>query len=125
MTTAPSARLVESPDPGIGSAEVHADAEPAAARSKRQRGPQPGETPANSRRMGSFLYDQERGGFPMQWKDASEFETWCREEELAHSIQFISHRVTPGNWLYLEKRVYVCSRQLSGGKSAYHKKHPD
>jgi len=59
----------------------------------------------------------------MQWEDLSAFHAWRREEELAHSIELIASSSVSGGRLWLQKRVYVCARQLSGGASKYKKKY--
>jgi hypothetical protein len=82
------------------------------------------EDPATSRHPGSFNYDRENG-FPLEWSNLAEFHAWRREEELAYTIELIGSTVTPGNALWLKKRLFVCSRQLSGGRSKYPKKFPD
>jgi hypothetical protein len=61
----------------------------------------------------------------MEWAGPAEFEAWRREEELAYSIELIASKTVHGGGLWTLKRVYVCSRQLSGGRSKYQKKHPD
>ena len=61
----------------------------------------------------------------MEWGSLTEFDVWRQEEELAYSIELIGSTVKRGNKLWLEKRLYVCSRQLSGGRSRYQIKHPE
>jgi len=82
------------------------------------------ETPATSTRRGSFNYDQERGKYPMEWSDLTAFNTWCQEEELRYSIELILSVVKCGGPLWTERRVYVCSHQMSGGQKKYKKKNP-
>ncbi|KAI0244922.1 hypothetical protein BJV78DRAFT_1290317 [Lactifluus subvellereus] len=81
------------------------------------------ETPATLRKKGSFYSDRKRGKYPHEWGSLAKFDVWHREE-LAYSIELIGSTVKPGNTLWLEKRLYVCSRQPSGGQSKYQKKHP-
>ena len=78
--------------------------------------------PATSRKVGSFIYDQEHCIYPLQWEDMSSFHAWRREEELAHSIELIASSTVSGGPLWLQKRIYVCARQLSGGPNKYNKK---
>jgi hypothetical protein len=87
--------------------------------------PEAAETPANSTKKGSFHYDRVRGGYPMEWAGPAEFEAWRREEELAYSIELIASSTLHSENLWTLKRVYVCSCQLSGGRSKYEKKFPD
>src|SRR5882757_639721 len=48
------------------------------------------ETPANSTRRGSFNYDREKRSYPMEWPSLAAFDAWRRNEELAHSVEFIA-----------------------------------
>ena len=86
--------------------------------------PETAETPATSTRRGSFNYDRERGEYPMEWSDLAAFNAWRREEELRYSIELILSVVKRGGPLWTERRVYVCSRQMSGGQKKYEKKNP-
>jgi hypothetical protein len=83
------------------------------------------EDPATSTRLGSFNYDRESGDYPHEWANMDEFDAWRRAEELAYSIELIGSTVAHGKTLWTQRRYYVCSRQLSGGKSKYEKKNPD
>jgi hypothetical protein len=87
--------------------------------------PETAETPATSTRRGSFNYDRERGNFLLEWSDLAAFNAWRREEELRYSIELIPSRVRSGGTLWTQNRLYVCSRQLSGGRKEYEKKKPD
>ena len=87
--------------------------------------PETAETPATSTRRGSFNYDREHGNFPLEWSDLAAFNAWRREEELRYSIELIASRVRSGGTLWTQNRLYVCSRQLSGGQKEYEKKKPD
>jgi hypothetical protein len=58
----------------------------------------------------------------LQWEDLASFHTWRREEERAHAIELIASSTVSGGRLWLQKRVYVCARQLSGGPNKYKKK---
>jgi hypothetical protein len=86
--------------------------------------PESSETPTTSKRKGSFNWDRENG-WAMEWASIAEFEAWLREEQLAKSIELILSGTRTGKWLWTKKWTYVCSRQLSGGKSKYEKKYPD
>ena len=61
----------------------------------------------------------------MEWAGLAEFEAWCREEELAYSIELIPSNTVHGKRLWTLKQTYVCSRQPSGGPSKYQKKFPE
>jgi len=80
------------------------------------------ETPATSTRRGSFNYDWERGDYPMEWSDLAAFNAWCQEEELRCSIELILAVIKHRGPLWTERRVYVCSRQMSRGRKNYEKK---
>src|SRR5712672_3088811 len=75
------------------------------------------ETPANSTRRGSFNYDREKRSYPMEWPSLAAFDAWRRNEELAHSVEFIASSsarptiIEEGPMLWTMRRVYVCSRQ--------------
>ena len=133
MTTPRFPLIVAPPAPGTGSGTLSGPSAPPMELPERsalaERPPEEpsksAETPANSTRSGSFYYDQVRGGYPMEWAGPAEFEAWRREEELAYSIELIASKTVHGGGLWTLKRVYVCSRQLSGGRSKYQKKHPD
>jgi hypothetical protein len=87
-------------------------------------GPEHSETPATSKRKGSFNWDRENG-WALKWASIAEFEAWLKDEQLAKSIEFILSSTKPGKWLSTQKQTYVCSRQMSGGQKKYEKKHPD
>ena len=80
--------------------------------------------PVTSRDVGSFIYDQENCIYPLEWEDLSSFHIWHWEEEHAHSIELIASSTVSGGWLWLQKRIYVCACQLSGGPNKYQKKFP-
>jgi hypothetical protein len=82
------------------------------------------ETPATSKRKGSFNWDRENG-WAMKWASMAEFEAWLKEEQLAKSIEFVLSSTRTGKWLWTKRWTYVCSRQMSGGRKKYDKKHPD
>ena len=80
------------------------------------------DTPTTSCRVGSFTHDQKNKIYLLQWEDLSSFHVWCQEEELAHSIELIVSSTVSEGCLWLQKHVYVCARQLSGGPNKYNKK---
>jgi hypothetical protein len=82
--------------------------------------------PATSKRKGSFIYDKEKGLFPMEWPSIEEFYAWLEEEQIDSSIEFSkSTSDTKGGPLWTERRRFVCSRGRSGGESKYEVKHPE
>ena len=87
--------------------------------------PRDAETPATSRKKGSLYSDRKKGKWPHEWDSLAKFEAWRRQEELAYSIELIRSTVKRGNELWLDKRLYVCSHQPSGGWKNYQKKHPE
>jgi hypothetical protein len=92
--------------------------------SESEEDPDPAETPANSKKTGSFNYDQEKGGYVHKWANLAEFDVWRRQEELAYSIDLVISKTLAGR-LYTQKRTYVCSRQQTGGERNYQRKFPD
>ena len=78
--------------------------------------------PATFCRVGSFTHDWENKIYSLQWEDLSSFHAWCQEEELAHSIELIASLTVSGGHLWLQKHIYVCACQLSGGPNKYNKK---
>ena len=61
-------------------------------------GPEYSETPANSKKKGSFKWDRENG-WAMEWESIAELEAWLKEEQLANSIEFILSKSETGKWL--------------------------
>jgi hypothetical protein len=61
----------------------------------------------------------------MEWSSVAEFEAWLKEEQITKMIEFVLSSTKPGNWLWTQKRTYVCSRQASGGQKNYEKINPD
>ena len=78
--------------------------------------------PTTSHRVGSFTHNWENKIYSLQWENLSFFHMWHREEELAHSIELIASSTVSGGRLWLQKCVYVCTCQLSGGSNKYNKK---
>jgi len=80
--------------------------------------------PATSERQGSITHDRKRRP-THEWNSLDEFKTWHRKEQLDHGIELLRVRTLfAGSSLWHEKRIYVCSRQGTGGKYKYTKKHP-
>ena len=61
----------------------------------------------------------------MKWAGIAEFKAWLKEEQLSKLIEFALSSTKTGTWLWTTKRTYICSRQMSGGKKVYEKKHSD
>jgi hypothetical protein len=82
--------------------------------------------PATSQRLGSITYDRQRRP-THEWSSLDEFHTWRMNEELDHGIELLvaQKRSSADNPLWREKRIYVCSRQGTGGKCKYARKHAD
>jgi hypothetical protein len=124
MTTRPSAPPAElCPDLGL----VAPAAPEQSPRAEHRSDVPPGTTkdPATSTKCGSYNYDQEHGGYLLEWSDFAAFDKWRQEEELRYSIELIASTVKHGELLWTEKRLYVCLRQLSGGQKQYEKKKLD
>ena len=60
----------------------------------------------------------------MEWSDLAAFNAWRWEEELHYSIELILSMVKRGGPLWTERRVYICSHQMSRGQKKYEKKNP-
>jgi hypothetical protein len=120
MMTSPHFCLSIAPTPP----DASTTAGPSAPRTERpsDNPPETPETLATSTRRGSFNYDWERGDYPLEWSNLNAFNTWRREEELRYSIELIASTVKRGGPLWTKKRLYICSRQLSGGWKPYEKK---
>jgi hypothetical protein len=80
--------------------------------------------PATSTKRGSYNYDRKHG-YLLEWSDSAAFDAWRREEELRYSIELIASTVKHRGLLWTEKRLYVCSCQLSSGWQQYEKKNPN
>ena len=123
MTTglsAPSAELC--PDLGFVAPAAPEQSPRTARRSDVPRGT--ANAPATSTKRGSYNYDREHS-YPLEWSDSAAFDAWRCEEELRYSIELIASTVKHGGPLWTEKRLYVCLRQLSGGRQQYEKKNPN
>ena len=85
------------------------------------------ETPATSRRWGSFDYDREQGLYPLALDDLADFEAWHQEEELAYTIEILSSSRYYGGptSLWTLCCVFVCRCEYPGGKSKYVRKCSD
>src|SRR5579863_370644 len=82
--------------------------------------------PATTERNGSITRDRTRRSPTHEWNSLDEFQTWRRAEELDHGIELLLVRTySVGSPLWHEKRIYVCSRQGTGGKPKYIRKRPD
>ena len=81
--------------------------------------------PATSTKCRSYNYDQEHGGYPLEWSNFATFNVWCCEEELCYSIELIASTVKCRGLLWTEKCLYVCLCQMSGGQKQYEKRNLD
>ena len=87
--------------------------------------PDNAKSPTASRKKGSFYWDQEKGGFTLEWENLAKFDMWRWMEESMCSIQFIISHSQKGGIHWSKKATYVCSHQHSGGRMTYEKKHPE
>jgi len=79
--------------------------------------------PATSERNGSITRDRKRRSPTHEWNSLDEFQTWRTNQELEHGIELLLVRTySAGSPLWHEKRIYVCSRQGTGGKPKYIRK---
>jgi len=74
--------------------------------------------------VGSFAQDPS-WGYDLYWKDAQTLKEWMNKEEDEKTIEFSMKEVRKASsgkpWL--EKHIYVCGREFTGGKNKYEKKH--
>ena len=65
----------------------------------------PGTTkdPATSTKCGSYNYDWEHSGYPLEWSNFTAFDKWHQEEELRYSIELIASMVKHRGPLWTKK----------------------
>jgi hypothetical protein len=82
--------------------------------------------PATSNRYGSITHDRENQRPTHEWDSLEEFHAWLINEELDYGIELLcsSKRRSDGP-LWHENHIYSCSRQGTGGKNKYVRKHMD
>jgi len=82
---------------------------------------------ATLRRVGSFNWDREQGGFTCEWANLAEFELWRHVEECASSIELVASTswTRADRKLWSRRQLFVCRRQDSGGGRTYQMKNPD
>ena len=76
--------------------------------------------PATTRLRGSITHDWENR-YDMEWESIDEFHEWRENEQGAHSIELrLAHTVSSnGSAVYTASRLWVCSRQGTGGEKEY------
>ena len=76
--------------------------------------------PATTRLRGSITYDRENG-FDLEWESIDEFHQWRENEERAHGIEIrLAHTESSwGSTVYTGSRLWVCSRNGTGGDTHY------
>ena len=67
--------------------------------------------PATSRRLGSYNWDRETGGFTLEWEDLAAFELWRRDEERVYSIKLIASSTKSEGRLWSRRQLFVCGRE--------------
>ena len=80
------------------------------------------------KRHGSITRDREKQRPTHEWNSLEEFHAWRINEELEHGIELLlssSKRRPADGAHWKENRTYSCSRQGTGGKTKYVKKHAD
>ena len=75
---------------------------------------------------GSFEHDQNSGQYSLNWASWDRFYDWLRMEEQLKGIELRRKEVRqPKSGLeWTEKHYFVCTRQGTGGKVNYERKHP-
>jgi hypothetical protein len=86
--------------------------------------PDNAESPSTSRNKGSLNWDREKGRYTLEWANLAEFEIWRREEERIYAIEFIASTSRAGGVLWSGRQLFVCGREMSGGRKPYEKKNP-
>jgi len=74
---------------------------------------------------GSFNWDQEEGGYSLEWADLAKFELWCQTEEHLGCIELIVSSTWIDRILFSWWQCFVCGCKDSGGNRNYEKKHLD
>ena len=75
-------------------------------------------------RRGTMMYDREKGGMTLEWAIEGEFLAWLAAEESEKTIELVVSKIERSdspNWR--EKCVLCCSREFTGGKLFYQKRH--
>jgi len=82
---------------------------------------------ATSRRVGSFNWDREQGGFTCEQANLAKFELWRRVEERTSSIELVAStsQTRADRKLWSQRQLFVCGCQDSGGGRTYQMKNPD
>ncbi|KAI0047191.1 hypothetical protein FA95DRAFT_1492871 [Auriscalpium vulgare] len=81
---------------------------------------------ATSTARGSFLWDQDSGGYSEEWDSKTDFLEWLEDEQRSLVVEYrLVKTESSAGVLWTTKETYVCSRQGTGGISKYEKKHPD
>jgi len=82
-------------------------------------------SPATLRRVGSFNWDWEQGGFTHEWANLAKFETWRHVEKRASSIELVASTTWADRKLWSWWQLFVCGHQDSRGGRTYQKKNPN
>ena len=114
----------QGPESEGGSSRVNADDSESEGGSSPANIPENAESPATSRRIGSFNWDRVEGGYTLEWANFAKFKLWRQMEERLSCIEFVASTSRTGI-LYSRWQRFVCGRQGSGGEKIYEKKHPE
>jgi hypothetical protein len=63
------------------------------------------------------------GILPLEWPNLAAFETWHRNEELAHSIELIKSMIAYSGQVWTLRHIFMCLHEDGGGGTKYVKKH--
>ncbi len=79
--------------------------------------------PATSTRIGSIIYNQEEGGYNLEWKSRDNFDKWLTHEQAAIGIEIrlSKTRYSKNNKLYSKGEIFCCMRNRTGGKKHHMK----
>jgi hypothetical protein len=79
--------------------------------------------------LGGYYKDLDGGVYTQAWKTLWNAKEWIEKEEGEKGILFNKHSTIHNQAKkekkWLDKHIWVCSRNGSGGKSKYVKKHPE
>ena len=81
-------------------------------------------SPATSRCIRSFNWDQVEGSYTLEWANFAKFKLWHQMEEHLSCIEFVISTFQT-RILYSQWQCFVCRHQGSRGKKIYEKKHPE
>src|SRR5260370_31954656 len=79
--------------------------------------------PAASTKMGSITYNQEEGGYNLEWESRDNFNKWLTHEQatIGIEIRLSKIRYSKNNKLYSKGEIFCCACNGTGGKKHHMK----